>query len=83
MNPAEEDRSVGSSGSIEAERSPTVSDAIRGRVVVLRAYRNGELEREVGRVPREVGFGHVSLSSEVADEIGLLGRGETTIVDAY
>jgi 5-oxoprolinase (ATP-hydrolysing) len=52
-------------------------------VVVLHAYRGGELEREVEEVAREVGFGHVSLSSEVAAEIGMVGRGDTTVVDAY
>jgi 5-oxoprolinase (ATP-hydrolysing) len=41
------------------------------------------LEREIGEAALEVGFGHVSLSHEVAAEIGMVGRGDTTVVDAY
>jgi 5-oxoprolinase (ATP-hydrolysing) len=52
-------------------------------VVVLHAYRAGELEREIGDAAREVGFTHVALSHEVAAEIGLLARGDTACVDAY
>ena len=52
-------------------------------VVLLHAYCAGELEREVGRVAAEVGFEHVALSHEVAAEIGIVGRGDTTCVDAY
>jgi 5-oxoprolinase (ATP-hydrolysing) len=52
-------------------------------VVVLHAYRGGELEEAIGRWAEEAGFGHVSLSHVVAAEIGLLARGDTTVVDAY
>jgi 5-oxoprolinase (ATP-hydrolysing) len=52
-------------------------------VVVLHAYRNGALEREIAALAAEAGFAHVSLSHEVAAEIGLVARGHTTVVDAY
>jgi len=52
-------------------------------VVLLHAYRGGGLEREIFEVARDVGFDHVSLSHEVAAEIGMVGRGQTTVVDAY
>jgi 5-oxoprolinase (ATP-hydrolysing) len=52
-------------------------------VVLLHAYRGGDLEREILEIARDVGFGHVSLSHEVAAEIGMVGRGQTTVVDAY
>jgi len=52
-------------------------------VVVLHAYRAPALEQAIGATARAVGFSQVSLSSEVANEIGLLGRGDTTVVDAY
>ncbi len=52
-------------------------------VVVLHAYRDGELELEIGKIASAVGMGHVSLSHEVAAEIGVVGRGYTTVVDAY
>jgi 5-oxoprolinase (ATP-hydrolysing) len=52
-------------------------------VVVLHAYRAGELEVEIGETAKRVGFSHVSLSHEVTAEMGLVGRGDTTAVDAY
>jgi len=52
-------------------------------VLVLHAYRSGELEREIGALAHEVGFEHVALSHEVAAEIGMVGRGDTTCADAY
>ncbi len=52
-------------------------------VVVLHAYRAGELEREIGAAAEAAGFTHVALSHEVASEIGLLARGDTACVDAY
>jgi 5-oxoprolinase (ATP-hydrolysing) len=52
-------------------------------VVILHAHRNGAPEREIGAIARELGFGHVALSHEVDAEIGAVGRGDTTCVDAY
>ena len=52
-------------------------------VVVMHAYRDGTLEQQVARLAREEGFEHVSCSHEVAAEIGLLPRGDTTVVDAH
>ena len=52
-------------------------------MVLLHAYRAGELERELGELAREAGFEHVALSNEVAAEIGIVARGDTTCVDAY
>jgi 5-oxoprolinase (ATP-hydrolysing) len=52
-------------------------------VVLLHAYRAPALEREIGELARQAGFERVSLSHEVANEIGMLGRGDTTCVDAY
>jgi 5-oxoprolinase (ATP-hydrolysing) len=57
-------------------------------VVALHAYTPGAgaLERDIGQVAQDVGgvgFGHVSLSHQVAAEMGMVGRGDTTVVDAY
>lgn len=52
-------------------------------VAVIHAYRDGELEREIGEVARAAGFEHVTLSHEVAGAQGLLARTETACVDAY
>ncbi|MEB2325181.1 MAG: hydantoinase B/oxoprolinase family protein, partial [Sorangiineae bacterium] len=52
-------------------------------IVVIHAYANGELERELGALAREAGFRHVSLSHELAAGMGMLARGDTATVDAY
>jgi 5-oxoprolinase (ATP-hydrolysing) len=52
-------------------------------VVLMHAYRAPELELDLGRLAQEVGFAHVSLSHVVAAELGMLARGDTTMVDAY
>jgi 5-oxoprolinase (ATP-hydrolysing) len=52
-------------------------------VVVMHAYHSGALERLVAEAAAAEGFTHVSCSHEVAAEIGLLARGDTTVVDAY
>ncbi len=52
-------------------------------VVVMHAYHHGQLEQDIAAVADSIGFSHVSLSAEVAAEIGMVGRGDTTVVDAY
>ena len=52
-------------------------------VVLLHGHRAPALEREVGALAAEAGFKNVTLSHEVAAEAGMLGRGDTTVVDAY
>ncbi len=52
-------------------------------IVILHGHRAPDLERELGEWARAVGFSRVSLSHEVAPETGLLGRADTTLVDAY
>jgi 5-oxoprolinase (ATP-hydrolysing) len=52
-------------------------------IVLLHAYRAPELELWLGELARKAGFSHVSLSHEVANEIGLVARGDTACLDAY
>ncbi len=52
-------------------------------VVFLHAYRSGELEDSVAAAARAAGFRHVSPSHEVAAEMGMVARGDTTVADAY
>jgi 5-oxoprolinase (ATP-hydrolysing) len=52
-------------------------------VALMHAYRNPAHEHALAQVLREAGFGHVSLSSELAPLIKLLPRAETAVVDAY
>ncbi len=52
-------------------------------IVFMHAWRYPEHERQVGRLAREMGFPQVSVSHEVSPLIKLVGRGDTTVVDAY
>ncbi len=52
-------------------------------VALVHAYRDGTLERRIGEIASELGFAHVSISSEIANELGLLGRADTTNANAY
>ena len=42
-----------------------------------------EHERQIAALAREIGFPQVSVSHEVSPLIKLVGRGDTTVVDAY
>lgn len=42
-----------------------------------------EHELTVGRIAKEVGFGHVSLSHEVMPMVKIVPRGYTACADAY
>ncbi|MGQ2908125.1 MAG: hydantoinase B/oxoprolinase family protein [Aliihoeflea sp.] len=82
-----------SDGTIETSLDP---DALRFELLALRqeghdavaivfmhAYKFPAHEVEAARIAREIGFGQVSVSHEVSPLIKLVGRGDTTVVDAY
>ena len=52
-------------------------------IVFMHAYRSPEHERQVAVVAREIGFAQVSVSHECSALIKLVGRGDTSVVDAY
>ncbi len=52
-------------------------------IVFMHAYRFPEHERQVAALARDMGFAQVSVSHEVSPLIKLVGRGDTTVVDAY
>ena len=62
---------------------------VRGRgidalaVVLLHADRYPAHEQLVGRIAGELGFCQISLSHQVSPLIRYIGRGDTTVVDAY
>jgi 5-oxoprolinase (ATP-hydrolysing) len=51
-------------------------------IVLMHGWRHSEHERRVAAIAREIGFTQVSVSHEVAPLIKLIGRGDTTVVDA-
>jgi 5-oxoprolinase (ATP-hydrolysing) len=52
-------------------------------IVFMHAYRYPAHEQAVAALAREMGFPQVSVSHEVSPLIKLVGRGDTTVVDAY
>jgi 5-oxoprolinase (ATP-hydrolysing) len=90
---AEVDERVRADGTVEraleleavrAELIRAKDDGIRAvAVVLMHAYRYREHERQVAALARDLGFTQVSASHEVSPLIKLVGRGDTTVVDAY
>ncbi len=52
-------------------------------IAFMHAYRYPAHEQVTARIAREIGFPQVSVSHEVSPLIKLVGRGDTTVVDAY
>ncbi|MCO5069876.1 MAG: hydantoinase B/oxoprolinase family protein [Rhizobiaceae bacterium] len=52
-------------------------------IVLMHAWKHSEHERVLARVCRDMGFGQVSVSHEASPLVKLVGRGDTTVVDAY
>ncbi|MFO7641813.1 MAG: hydantoinase/oxoprolinase family protein, partial [Candidatus Competibacteraceae bacterium] len=52
-------------------------------IVFLHGYRYPEHERRAAALAREIGFTQISVSHEVSPLMKLVGRGDTTVVDAY
>ncbi len=71
----------------ESARAPLV-DAYRAgiravAIVFLHGYRYPDHERQAAELAREIGFTQISVSHEVSPLMKLVGRGDTTVVDAY
>ncbi|XP_054717716.1 5-oxoprolinase-like [Uloborus diversus] len=52
-------------------------------VVMMHSYLFPDHEQYVGKIAQEIGFEHVSLSSEVMPMVRMVPRGHTACVDAY
>ena len=69
---------------VRAELADALAAGIKAvAIVFMHAYRYGEHEQRVAALARELGFPQVSVSHEVSPLIKLVGRGDTTVVDAY
>src|SRR5207247_6556746 len=67
-----------------AELEKALKDGIKAvAIVFMHAYRHPEHEKRVAALARGMGFPQVSVSHEVSPLIKLVGRGDTTVVDAY
>lgn len=52
-------------------------------IVLMHAYRYPGHEKTIAKIAEEVGFGQISASHDVSALMKLIGRGDTTVVDAY
>ena len=69
---------------VRADLNAAKTDGIKAvAIVFMHAYRHPDHERKVAALAREMGFSQVSVSHEVSPLIKLVGRGDTTVVDAY
>jgi 5-oxoprolinase (ATP-hydrolysing) len=69
---------------VRAELERLKRDGIRSiAIVFMHAYRYPAHERAVAALARQLKFAQVSVSHEVSPLIKLVGRGDTTVVDAY
>jgi 5-oxoprolinase (ATP-hydrolysing) len=67
-----------------ADLSAAFAEGFRSvAIVFMHGYRFPEHERQVAQAAREVGFTQVSVSHEASPLMKLVGRGDTTVVDAY
>ncbi|HSA66957.1 MAG TPA: hydantoinase/oxoprolinase family protein, partial [Methyloceanibacter sp.] len=65
---------------LEAARADGI-DAVA--IVFMHAYAFPNHEREAARLAHELGFAQISVSHEVSPLVKFVGRGDTTVVDAY
>jgi 5-oxoprolinase (ATP-hydrolysing) len=71
-------------GPVRTELERAMADGIKAiAIVFMHAYRYPEHEQKVAKLARDMGFPQVSVSHEVSPLIKLVGRGDTTVVDAY
>ena len=52
-------------------------------IILMHGWKYPAHEARLAEIARELGFGQISMSHEVAPLIKLVGRGDTTVVDAY
>ena len=60
------------------------SDGIRSvAIVLMHGYRYTQHEKTIAQVAQKIGFTQISVSHQVSPMIKLVGRGDTTVADAY
>jgi len=52
-------------------------------IVLMHGFQYPDHEKQLGELAKEIGFEQISLSHEVSPLIKMVGRGDTTVVDAY
>lgn len=52
-------------------------------IALLHGYRYSEHEQQLAKLAQELGFQQISISHQTSPLMGLVSRGDTTVVDAY
>jgi 5-oxoprolinase (ATP-hydrolysing) len=69
---------------LERDLRAAVAAGIRSvAIVLMHAYAHPQHEQLAARLAREAGFTQISASHEVSPLIKIVGRGDTTVADAY
>ena len=69
---------------VEAAARAAKADSIDAvAIVFMHSWKFPDHERRAAEIVRAMGFGQVSVSHEVSPLVKLVGRGDTTVVDAY
>jgi len=69
---------------VEAAMREAHADGLRAvAICLLHGYRYTDHERAIAEIAHDTGFTQVSVSHRVSPLIKLVGRGDTTVVDAY
>jgi 5-oxoprolinase (ATP-hydrolysing) len=90
---AEIDERIGADGSVVRPLDEGQARTALGRlrdegydalaIVLMHGWRFTDHEGRLAEIARDLGFAQISVSHEVAPLIKLIGRGDTTVVDAY
>lgn len=71
-------------GALKGPITKALEDGYRSfAVVLMHSYAFPEHEKAVGELLTELGASHISLSHQLAPEIKIVSRGDTSAVDAY
>jgi 5-oxoprolinase (ATP-hydrolysing) len=89
----EVDERILAGGQIENQLSPQSIEKLKAQcleskqgafaIALLNSYKNPEHELQVEELLRNLGHEYVSVSSKLVNEIGILTRSQTTVVNAY
>lgn len=66
-----------------AYREALDAGATSAAIVFMHAYAFPDHEMQAARLARQMGFKQVSVSHEISPLVSLVGRGDTTVADAY
>ena len=71
-------------GGLRGRLQAAYDDGIRSiAIVLMHGYRVHDHEKRIAKMAREIGFGQISASHETSSMIKFVGRGDTTVADAY